>query len=535
VITHILKKDIRLLWPMAALVAGLQLSATIAHHVMDHSSAPSQQLVIIATILSLLALLGGVVVVILAMHQDPVPGVRQDWLTRPIRRRDLIFAKLLFAVVMVHLPLWLVALFAMLADGISLPAAILGASGSGLATFCEFTLPAIMIGAVTRNFIEAFVAATIGLLAYVFIFGVVFGSLLRVKASIGGTGVAWVIDAAFYTLTLLGAAATLGLQYFRRRTTLSRWLVGAGGAAVIACGFLPWSFAFGLQQQLSPQPQSAGAISLAFDPQRARYPLPRGAAPYLNGAYFIPLQVKGLPPSATLVLDRADLRITSIDGALLYEGRSNISIDGVGSISDAGLEVRSIRAAGQDPGVYERVYLPPDVSARLGNQPVRIGVNYSLTVFEAAASYSMPAVGGQETLGALGRCATKIDADGDDVRVSCLSALRQPTCLTAYLEQPSSGLKNAEMHGCQADYTPPFFAQFWPDAINRTNRELRFFDRSGHVHFPVDGSRIADSRLMIQTFVPSDHFTRHLDTPAVRLPELRGVAAAGEGQHQAED
>jgi ABC-type Na+ transport system ATPase subunit NatA len=73
------------------------------------------------------------------------------------------------------------------------------------------------------------------------------------------------------------------------------------------------------------------------------------------------------------------------------------------------------------------------------------------------------------------------------------------------------------------------------DVINRTNRELRFFDRQGHIHYQVDGSRVADSRLVIQTFVPSDHFTRHLDTPPVRLPELLGVAAPREDRPQVED
>src|SRR5580658_2674829 len=104
-IWHIFKKDARLLWPMAALVAVLHVCAAIPRHLIDQGMA-SVQLEVLSELLSALALLGVTVLVVVAMHQDPVPGTRQDWLVRPIRRRDLILAKLLFVLLMVQLPLW---------------------------------------------------------------------------------------------------------------------------------------------------------------------------------------------------------------------------------------------------------------------------------------------------------------------------------------------------------------------------------------------------------------------------------------------
>jgi hypothetical protein len=53
--------------------------------------------------------------------------------------------------------------------------------------------------------------------------------------------------------------------------------------------------------------------------------------------------------------------------------------------------------------------------------------------------------------------------------------------------------------------------------------EIAFFDRSGLTHYPVDGSKLADSRLVIKTYEPRDHFTRHLNTPTIRLSDLAGV------------
>jgi hypothetical protein len=45
------------------------------------------------------------------------------------------------------------------------------------------------------------------------------------------------------------------------------------------------------------------------------------------------------------------------------------------------------------------------------------------------------------------------------------------------------------------------------------------------VLFPVDGSQLASAKLVITTFAPRDHFTRHVDTPLVRLADLTGLAA----------
>ena len=111
--------------------------------------------------------------------------------------------------------------------------------------------------------------------------------------------------------------------------------------------------------------------------------------------------------------------------------------------------------------------------------------------------------------------------------VGCLSVAPQPTCVSAYLEHPATGLRNPEAHYCSfANYAPPLIAQFFPDTIHRLGGEVRFFDRTGMVRFPVDGSKLATARLIIRTYIPRDHFTRHVNTPVLRLADLTGLAAA---------
>ncbi|HEV2703885.1 MAG TPA: hypothetical protein VGV09_19830, partial [Steroidobacteraceae bacterium] len=356
-------------------------------------------------------------------------------------------------------------------------------------------------------------------------FQVFLSMLLGIKGTVGETGAGWMFTAAFDVLALLGAALILTLQYFERRTALARCLVGLGGALVLAVGFMPWRAAFSMQMALSAQPAAARPITVAYDPNATRFALPPGAAPAITSALHLPLKFSNLPVDSNVVMDRADIKITGLDGTTLFQGKTSISVDGRGSWFDAHFEVRTGPGDAPVQSLYQSIYLPEDVFARLRDRPVRVAIDYSLTLFRSSGRYSLPATGAHATLPGLGRCSTGIDAEGDDVVIGCMSTARQSSCITAYLEQPQSGSRNPEAHFCLPAYSPAFIGQFWPDAIYRTGGEVRFFDRSGMVKYPVDGSKLTTAKLILTTFEPRDHFTRHVDTPVLRLGELTGVAA----------
>jgi hypothetical protein len=523
-IWHIFKKDAKLLWPLAALIAALQVCAAIPHYLVDHGNG-SVQIVIMGELLSALALLGVAVAAVVAMHQDPIPGTRQDWLIRPVRRLDLALAKLLFVLLMVQAPLWLVDIAIAMVRGFALPAASLAAAERNVEIFCQVALPGMMIGIVTRTFVEAFIVAVIGLVGYVSVFMVLLSMVFGIKVTLGNSGAGWMFDAAFDVFALVGTVLILTLQYSGRRTALARWLVAAGGALLICVLFIPWHFAFSMQSALSPEPAAARAIDVTLDQQAGRYRLPLGAAPAVTSALHVPLRFTNLPADSSVVLDWAEVRITGLDGTMLYHGRSSISVDGQGSVFDAQFEVRAGRADGPVHSIDQRIYLPAVVYSRLADRQVRLAIDYSLTLFRSAGTYSVPAVGARESLPGLGRCATAIDAEGDDIVIGCISTALQPSCFTGFLEQPATGLHNPEAHFCIPRYAPAVLGNFWPDALSRTGGEFRFFDRSGMVRFPVDGSKLAGARLNLTAFVPRDHFTRHIDTPVVRLADLTGLTA----------
>ena len=529
-IWHIVKKDLRLLWSAAALVAAFQLCAAIATHVLD-AGAESIQLRLLATMLQAMIPVAVILAVISVVQTDPLPGTRQDWLIRPVRRAHLVLAKLVFIILLLQLPMWLVDVGAELVDGFSLPAAMMSAASRNLGMFCTYALPAILVAVVTRSLGEALAMAAFCLIAYMAVFLGLLSLLLGVKASIMDSGSHWMFTAGFDLSVLLGAAVVLTLQYSRRRTLLARWLVAAGGAVVMSLAFMPWPVAFGMQSALSPLPAASRPVQMAFNPLAKRFQLPLGAPPVLTTALQLPLLFSGLPADSVVLMDRADVRISAPDGTSLYRGTSNISVDGQGSIIWARFWIHTGPADAPGHPLFQRIYLPPEVYARLAHRQVRLSVDYSLTLFGQAAHYALPAVGGPELVPDLGRCSTAIDAEGDDLMLGCLSATRPASCATAYLEETGTGVHNYPVDICAPEYSPALFGQALPDAIYRTRGQVPFFDRSGLAHYPVDGSKLAHSRLVVTTFRPLAHFTRHVDTPALQLQELTGQTATSPAKH----
>ncbi|MGH8142547.1 MAG: hypothetical protein ACREU2_08540 [Steroidobacteraceae bacterium] len=512
-----------MLWVFALVTGLIQLAAVTVRSSLGLFQEPSQ-LVTVADLLSLLSFLSIVVLTLTLMHQDAVPGVRQDWLIRPIKRGDLVLAKLLFVVVIVQVPLLLVDVGQGLVNGFGFSAALAAGVERNIAILCFFSLPAVLIGAVTRNIAESFVIVMVGIIAYVVVFLVGVVLLLRVRTSLAGTGLIWMVGATWYVLALTGTAVVISVQFFRRKTLLARGLIGAGSAAIILSAFVPWHTAFALQERISGPSSSAASIALTFDPRMGRFRLPLGAAAATATGLYVPLRVTGIPPGAIVLMDRASIRIIDLSGRAVYEGRSNLSVDGSGSIQDARLEIRQGHDSSAARAVYQRIFLPAPVYAKLSREPVRMKVDYSLTLFRAGKAFSLPASEGRDMLDGLGACATRIDSEGDDVQLRCQSTTRPPSCFTEYLEQPSSGLRNPETHRCSGDYSP-FRATWWPEALDHFGDEIPFFDRSGLTRYPVDGSKLSDSRVVIETYEPKEHFTRQLTTAEIRLSDFTAAPA----------
>ena len=100
-----------------------------------------------------------------AVHQDPLPGIRQDWLTRPVRRRDVWLSKVVFVLLMVVTPIFAIDVVEQLSVHLPLPMSVAGRGLRALLLFSALALPALVLGAVTRSLTEALVVAIVAAVA----------------------------------------------------------------------------------------------------------------------------------------------------------------------------------------------------------------------------------------------------------------------------------------------------------------------------------------------------------------------------------
>jgi len=518
-IWHIFGKDWRHLWLLVAVVTIAQVANAALWFALGHFKEP-QGLVIVAEVFSVGIFVAIAALITTTVQLDVLPGVSQDWLVRPIRRRDLLCAKLLFVLITAHVPMLLADLAHGTAAGFPLRESLTAALSRNAQILLFFSLPVLAIAAVTRTLVQ--VAA--GMLAMWLTVTVVIiaGVLLRGGAAppFAATGLQWMTPAFWSLLALSAAASIIPMQYFRRLTIRGRYI--AVGAVVLApmLSFATWASAFSVQQRLSVDPAIAEPITIAFDPSLGR----SVAEPASTSAdvVLLPIRVSALVPESIVMNDRSNVRLVGRDGTTLFTGRTTTKL-GYGDDFPVGT------TQGGEVRTHQRIVFPERVYERVRNQLVRMEIEYSLTIFHIAATNTISAVNGNERFTGLGWCKTKIDEDGDDIELGCIKTGGAPMCVGVALVNPASGKRNPESHYCAPDYTP-YPTHVYPDSTSLFGVDIEFRDLRGLVTYPVDGSQLADARVILSSYLPAAHFTRRLVIPEVRLGDWAAVAAADEAQ-----
>lgn len=271
---HIFRKDWKLHWKLFLAVVAIQFLPAIIHvklglfgedPTLEYLLAPLGYIVFVASALLTVAI----------VQQDSIPSNREDWVTRPMRRRDLLLAKLLFAVVLIQSAVFSADTFLGIATGFPLGPALCAALAHNLYWIAVVTLPAFMLASITRNMTEAIVAGVLGFCgaSAILILAVVVrgGQAAYIRETLQ-VGEAWVGLYCSHLLVLLGACAVLGIQYFRRKTMEARWLAGTLLLLFVAVQqFLPWNVVFAVERQMSQNPAANRSVALEFDPSFGRF------------------------------------------------------------------------------------------------------------------------------------------------------------------------------------------------------------------------------------------------------------------------
>ena len=431
---HIFKKDWKLLWRYAVLVWAVQISFGWMQFAVD--SAENRMLERILDALGPLPLLGSAFLLVAVIHQDVIPGDRQDWLIRPVRSWDLVAAKLFFAFLTVNGPILAVDVLQGLAHGFPFSAVAGPASSRAVFMLIGFTFPVLVFGVLTKSFVEAIMGA-IGLALSVSVFQQLVLSRSPNALQLRWSGVSWVPSLVVLVIAFVGAGVVLWRQYRRRTTLFSRGIAVGVVALCLLTQFLPWQAAFAVQQWLSASRSMPNPISIRFDPSLGKFRDPSGIS--LEGSdrrshlfndentvtLHVPMRIEGLPEDGALNADRSEVRLTDSDHKRYDLG-----------LGDP-LLVRKNASPNYAP-VYHSLTVRRDLYERIRRQPVRLEINYSLTLLRLAASETLPAIGAHRELALVGHCASMVDETETLVEVHCLKPGNLPSCLTASLEHTPS-------------------------------------------------------------------------------------------------
>lgn len=524
-IWRIFRKDWLLLWPLVAVVAAMHVINAVIWLILGFFGI--RELTQIANVFPAAVLLGTGALIVATVHQDVLPGDRQDWLVRPIRRRDLVLEKFLFVLIAVNGPILLVDVAHCMAMGFTFADAFSAALTRGVYLLLYFNLPVLGLAALTSSFIEAvgaFLAiCVITVIIRIGIIAVIGGNPRVPTFATMGNGET--LFEVWNLIALAVAVAVIPLQYFFRETRRAR-MISLGAILLLpvaAC--IPWSSAFAFQSWLSADPAAAKVVTVAFDPRIGRTVLQPGAQ---ANAVWMPVRISGLAPESIVLDDRAYIRIIGRDGTPLYSGLTIGEHQATNRVDAAPTSVDDLpvrTTAGGEVQTHQLIALPRRIYERVRDQPVRAEIDYSLTLLHLDASGTIAAVNCDKPIAHLGLCKTKIDDDGDEIEVSCLKTGGNVTCGTAFLENAVTGQRNPPYSFCNK-YYPPITAHFIPDAMFRFRGELHFRDPQGLAKYPVDSSQLANIRVSLKTYAPIAHFTRHLTIPEIRLGDWEPKRAA---------
>lgn len=516
---HIFKKDWKLIWTFVVAVALVHWLAAVVLYKMGMFRG-DPMLGFLEEIVPMLGYFGSMFLIAAIVHLDVLPGIRQDWLVRPISRRTLLVEKLVFAVVMVEAPILLANLFQGLANGFSFRASFLAAFSKVIYLLFVFVLPIFALASVTRNLTQAFIFGC-GCAVIITTFQQLTDDWSRethgMLIPITWSGIGWVGELVRIALVILAVSVILGLQYFRRKTIQSRFFLVLFGLLLLFSEFLPWKPAFAIQRKLSSNPSAGVNTLIDFDRGADKFRLPSGLsavseAQYFRGAtqteneVFVPLRISGIPADSVLLPDRLEVRLMRPGGETVYHGTG---------------ETLEIRRGGSIPLTtqsYQGVKIPAAVYRPIKDQPLRVELEYSLTLFTLGNSFSIPAIGGDERMPGWGWCQTRMNDGGTVIELRCMQLGKGPTCGTVFLENDVTGQRNPERSICRADYSP-YSGRLGEDDMARFGVNLPFRDATGLAHFPVDGAQLPQSRVIIRSYEPVDHFLRSLVIPEIKLQD----------------
>ena len=298
-ILHIFKKDARRLWWAIGVTLLLQARLAYLDARRADAIAPTEE-----GWLTALLLLSWACLLVLAVQDDPLPGDRQFWITRPYRWPVLLGSKLLFAAACVHVPYLLADIAVLGARGFQPWQWVPQLAAKQLMLAAGLTLPAIALAAAFEGFANLALTGVIVAGAAVYLAGISPSLLSHWRAAEDVRAV------ALLALLAVAAAAIIAMQFARRATLRSRILgIAALLVAGFALGYLSPVFLVRVRAAVEPIP-----ARIAFRLDAKRRP---SAWPLLVESGWVrialPVNLSGVPGGSEAYFDLPALEVETPD------------------------------------------------------------------------------------------------------------------------------------------------------------------------------------------------------------------------------
>lgn len=397
-------------------------------------------------------------VLILSVFQLDAPvSMVDDWLCRPVPRKELLTAKLMLLFSAIYLSRAITMFFSDLALGFSLMESLQEAVLLQDRLF-QLVLPIVLLTAVITQSLVQGIAVLIALFVCVFMIPT---PLVQapgpLRPGIGdalmtSAGLAWLALFPAKAVSVLLVAFGFWLVYWRRSILKARIVLVLTSCVipffvVLPMWLLPWNSVSGLQTTLARADSASQETTKRIELRspRACFPATRIGNLASDAAFNAARQYSGLA-----LWTNEDLRdsgpdsvtfLTGIEaGALPPDWRAKLNYvqaDYYTSGTGPAYSLRPARYITDNAGgssLSHAWVLPGSAVQDLAARDASLELSYSLALLEPR-QFSVPADGKRHELPGLGYCSAAMNAPANSIDVDCFIAFRQPAQISAELNQ----------------------------------------------------------------------------------------------------
>jgi hypothetical protein len=342
------------------------------------------------------------------IQDESLVGDRQFWITRPYDWRKLLAAKILFVAAFVNLPLLIADVYLLVRDGYDPTSYLFGLFWMQLMIVGFLLLPIAAFASITPSLAQMGLASLI-LMGYL-------AGVAAVNAYIPNSSFSFDSDDLQPVLLVGVSAAAVILQYARRRTSQSRFLLAAAGG-IIAVWVVVTPYGT-LVTSHYPGLRTGERAPVSLELLLPVLPNPDGGetfSPSDDVEVNFPVKVSGVAVDSIVKVDGTMLAVQPRNGP----GRNH------GWESSVQLLYPDTR------GVVLNFTLPRSYFERIKNRPATVRISLIMTEFHQSNAKDFLVPFGRFQIPGVGRCSANAEILA---QLKCQSPLKEPSSLLVTTE-----------------------------------------------------------------------------------------------------